>query len=54
LRGDLVSRRAGVTGIPVAPVGRLAVVRLLIILRSLGVHLPDGNKSFRLNTFDHN
>jgi hypothetical protein len=47
-------RRAGVTGIPVAPAGRLVVVRLLTILRSLGVHLLVGNKSFRLDTFGHN
>jgi hypothetical protein len=47
-------RRAGVTGIPVAPAGRLVVVRLLTILRSLGVHLLVGSASFRLNTFGHN
>jgi hypothetical protein len=29
-------------------------VGLLIIVRSLGVHLLDGNKSFRLDTFGHN
>lgn len=47
-------RRAGVTGIPVAPAGRLVVVRLLTILRSLGVHLLVGSASFRLDTFGHN
>ena len=47
-------RRAGVTGDSGGASGGLAVVRLRTILRSLGVHLLVGSKSFRLDIFGHN